>query len=184
MTRSAVDAEALRSTAEAIRTSPVRGRFTFRVDGDWGGGFRLTSRVGALTHGGDTDTARSGRFVMNSDEPTQVLGTDMAVSPTEWVLQALAGCYTVTIAANAALRGISLRAVHLDLEGDVDLSGFLGLDPAARPGIGHIRVAVTLDAPDATAAELENLIEAVQQRSVVRDTLVRPVAVTTTLRRA
>lgn len=184
MTAANVDACVLRSTVDAIRKEPIKGRFTFRVDGDWQGGFRLASEVGPLTHAGATDSTRLGRFTMGSDEPEDVLGTDTTVSPTEWVLHALAGCYTVTIASNAALKEISLRAVHLDLEADVDLSGFLALDAAVRPGIGDIRVTVTLDAPEATDAELADLIATVEQRSVVRDTLVNPVPVTTTLRRA
>ncbi|WP_334029010.1 OsmC family protein [Nocardia terpenica] len=184
MTVIEVDATALRETADAIRQSPVQGRFTFRVDGDWRGGFRMDSAVGSLTHADITDDSRAGRFYMGSDEPKAVLGSDTTVSPTEWVLQALAGCYTVTIASNAALQGISLHGIHLELAGDVDLSGFLALDPAVRPGIGHIRVTVTLDAPDATDAELRELIDTVQRRSVVRDTLVNPVDVTTSLRRA
>ncbi|QLY28137.1 OsmC family protein [Nocardia huaxiensis] len=183
MTVADIDPDALRATADAVRHDPVKGRFTFRVDGDWYGGFRLRSQVGALTHAGELDTGRAGRFTLAADEPAEVLGTDTAVSPVEYVLQALAGCYTVTLASNAALRGIALHGVHLDLEADLDLAGFLAVDPNARPGIGVIRVAVALDAPDSTDAELDELVEVLQRRSVIRDTLVNPVAVETVWRR-
>lgn len=183
-TVSGVDAAALRATADAVRADPIKGQFTFRIDGDWESGFRLRSQVGALTHAGQLDQARAGRFTLHSDEPTAVLGTDTAVSPTEYLLQALAGCYTVTLASNAAFQGIAVRAVHFDIEGDVNLAGFLATDPHVRPGIGHLRVAVTIDAPDATDKELADLIDTVQHRSVIRDTLVNPVEVITTLHRS
>ncbi len=118
---------------------------------------------------------------MTSDEPTALLGTDTAVSPAEYVLQALAGCYTVTLTANAASRGIELKSFRLELEGDIDLRGFLGIDTAIRPGVQQLRVRVHIEAPDATREQLEELISLVESRSPIRDTLVNPVDVVTTL---
>ena len=117
---------------------------------------------------------------MTSDEPTELLGSDTAASPAEYVLKALAACYTVTLAANAAARGISLNSVQLALQADVDLAGFLGIDDAVRPGIQAIRVDVTLDS-DATREEEEALIRVVTQRSPIRDTLVAGTAIETVL---
>ena len=97
---------------------------------------------------------------MTSDEPTELLGSDTAASPAEYVLKALAGCYTVTLAANAAARGISLNSVQLALQAHIDLAGFLGIDDAVRPGIQAIRVDVTLDS-DATREDEEELIRVV-----------------------
>jgi uncharacterized OsmC-like protein len=117
---------------------------------------------------------------MTSDEPTELLGSDTAASPAEYVLKALAGCYTVTLAANAAARGISLNSVQLDMQAHIDLAGFLGIDDAVRPGIQAIRVDVTLDS-DATREEEEELIRVVTQRSPIRDTLIAGTAIETVL---
>ena len=54
---------------------------------------------------------------------------------------------------------------------------------SAPPELGSLpnQFTVELDAPTATREELEDLVETVQQRSPIRDTLIRPVDVVTTL---
>ncbi|MDX3531474.1 OsmC family protein [Streptomyces sp. ID05-39B] len=176
-----IDVKALQETIDAVRATPKLGQVTFAVDGTWQGGFRIKAQTGALTQGGERDEQRVAKYTMTSDEPTALLGTDTAVSPAEYVLQALAGCYTVTLTANAASRGIELKSFRLELEGDIDLRGFLGIDTAIRPGVQQLRVRVHIEAPDATREQLEELISLVESRSPIRDTLVNPVDVVTTL---
>ena len=48
----------------------------------------------------------------------------------------------------AAKLGVQLDAVSVHAEGDLDVRGFFGLDPDARPGFGAVRLAVTLDGPE------------------------------------
>lgn len=176
-----VDLDALNDTVEAVTNQRDLGRVTFSVDGAWEGGFRLAAATGSLVQAGRADDSRAGRFDMSSDEPVALLGSDTAASPGEYVLQALAGCYTVTLAANAAARGITLDGYRLHLEADFDLAGFLGVDKDQSPGAQQIRVEVELDAPNATREQLDELIKVVESRSPIRDTLMRPIEVTTTL---
>jgi uncharacterized OsmC-like protein len=176
-----VDLDALDDTIEAVTNQRGLGRVTFSVDGAWEGGFRLRAATGSLVQDGRADGARAGRFAMTSDEPTALLGSDTAASPAEHLLQALAGCYTVTLAANAAARGITLEGYRLSLEADFDLAGFLGIDEDQTPGAQQIRVKIDLDAPNATREQLDELVEVVESRSPIRDTLMRPIDVTTTL---
>jgi uncharacterized OsmC-like protein len=65
---------------------------------------------------------------------------------------------------------------------DFDLRRFLGMPSEAPVGASEVRVLVTLDAPGHSPAELHELIAAVEQRSPIRDTLVRAVPVVTTLK--
>lgn len=176
-----VDTDALAQTIEAVTQDRRLGHVTFAVDGAWQGGLTVRSATGALTQASAADTSRVGKFVMESDEPAALLGGDTAVSPAEYLLQALAGCYTVTLVANAAARGIALDNYRLALEADFDLSGFLGIDSTVAPGVQEIRVTVDVDAPGATREELQELVALVEQRSPLRDTLVRGVSVTTHL---
>ena len=176
-----VDLDALRQTVDAVTQERSLGEVTFRVDGEWADGFRLQAEAGSLSQAGQLDATRAGKFQMDSDEPAALLGGDTAASPGEYVLQALAGCYTVTLAANAAARGIVLKGYRLHLEADFDLSGFLGVDPDVNPGARQIRVRIELDAPDASQGELEELVALVESRSPIRDTLTRPVEVLTQL---
>lgn len=176
-----VDLDAMTETIDAVRGDRNLGEVTFSVNGEWQGGFRVDAQTGSLVQGGQSDTSRAAKFSMSSDEPASLLGTDTAVSPAEYVLQALAGCYTVTLAANAASRGIELESYKLELEGDFDLASFLGVAPDEAPGAKQIRVKVDVVAPKSTREEIEELVDVVQQRSPIRDTLIRPVEVVTTL---
>lgn len=176
-----VDLDALGETITAVSQNRTLGEVTFTVDGEWQGGFRLNAATGSLVQAGAKDTTRAGKFTMKSDEPAVLLGSDTAVSPAEHLLHALAGCYTVTLAANAASRGIELAGYRLQLETDFDLAGFLGIDPDLAPGAQEIRVKLDLDAPGSTREELEELVSLVEARSPIRDTLARPISVQTSL---
>ena len=47
---------------------------------------------------------------------------------------------TTTMVYHAAVRGIKLDEVESKSEGDLDLSGFLGINDEVRPGYEQIRV--------------------------------------------
>ncbi len=47
---------------------------------------------------------------------------------------------TTTLVYHAAVRGIKLEEVESELEGDLDLRGFLGISDEVRPGYQEIRV--------------------------------------------
>jgi hypothetical protein len=73
-------------------------------------------------------------------------------------------------------RGITIRELSTELEGDLDLRGLLGLDAAVAPGYEQIRIKmkVRADCPD---SELEDLLGYAQQHSPVCNTVCRPVPV-------
>jgi uncharacterized OsmC-like protein len=176
-----VELEQIQETVEAIRARPELANVSFSMHSEWTGGFCASSRTGAITQAGAVDPSRTTSFPLDSDEPEALLGEDSAASAGDYVLKALAACYAVTFAANAAAAGIELESLDLDLAGDFDLHGFLGLDPEVRPGMQELRVTVSAKSPNASRAQLEELVETVQQRSPIRDTLASPVPVLTTL---
>jgi uncharacterized OsmC-like protein len=47
---------------------------------------------------------------------------------------------TTTMVYHAAVRGIKLEEVESELEGDIDLKGFLAISDKVRPGYEEIRV--------------------------------------------
>ncbi|TDD48129.1 OsmC family protein [Saccharopolyspora elongata] len=176
-----VDRDALNATLDAVRDQPELAQVTFTLGTSWAGGCRQTATTGEVRQAGHRVEDRTARYTLESDEPAALLGTDTAASPGEYVLQALAGCYAVTYAANAAARGIELSSLRLDMEVDFDLQGFLGLDKSVRPGAQEIRVTVHAESPNTSREGLQELTEAVQQRSPIRDTLANAVCVSTVL---
>lgn len=176
-----VEPSAIDATVAAIEATPDLANVSFTVHSDWTGGFCASSETGSLRQAGAVDQTRDVTFKLDSDEPPALLGEDTAPSAGEYVLEALAACYAVTLAANAAVREIELDSVHFDLEGDFDLHGFLGLDDEVRPGMQELRVAIDIESPNASREQLEELVQAVQERSPIRDTLAKPVPVVTRL---
>ena len=55
-------------------------------------------------------------------------------------LHVLAGCLTTTLVYHAAERGIKVEVIESELEGDLDIRGFLGLSNTVRSGFQNIRV--------------------------------------------
>lgn len=177
-----IDTEALSQTVAAVRDRRELGEVTFSLNGTWQGGCRLDTQTGPLIQAAAADTSRSGKFQMSSDEPGALLGSDTAVSPGEYVLQALAGCYAVTLAANAAAKNIEIKSYKMELEADFDLAAFLGIDNSKGAGAQEVRIQLELESDDASAEELQELVHLVEQRSPIRGTLSQPVRVVTTLR--
>ncbi len=174
-----VDLNVLAEAGKAGRANREATKFTLSLNGTWNGGSKMTATTGAAVMGGQRDEARAGRFTLVSDEPVP-LGTDAGPNPVEYLLQALASCYTVGIAMIAAQRGIALEGVRLELEADVDLAAFFDVDPSVPPGVNQVRVKVHAKSSNASHEQLQALIAAVEQASTLRDTLVRPVDVITT----
>jgi len=128
----------------------------------------------------------SREFTLSADEPDMLCGTDTAANPVEMVLQAYGACLTIGYAMNAAVRGINLDDIQVELEGDIDLPGFLGLEPPKElnmdklPGYKSIKANVKLKG-DADPKVLQELHEHVIKTSPVGVTLTRPIEVSTSL---
>jgi uncharacterized OsmC-like protein len=118
--------------------------------------------------------------VLHGDEPPVLLGGNKGPNAVELLLQALAFCYAVGYAANAAAQGIDITRMEYEIEGDLDVGPFLGLD-GPRPGFTAVRATARVSSPNARAEQLEELCRYVQDTSPVRDCLANPIPVTTTL---
>jgi uncharacterized OsmC-like protein len=117
------------------------------------------------------------------DEPASMGGSDTAPNMVEMVLSAYGCCLITGFVVNAALSGIGLEGVEIEVEGDLDLQGLFGLrDPdEVWPGCTEVRARVRLSAPNATPEELRNLHDRVVRTSPVGNMITRSVAVRTEL---
>lgn len=124
--------------------------------------------------------AQAGECRLVLDQPPALGGEARGPRPGEVVLMALASCQEHTYRVHAALLGIPLEHVRVELEGLVDSRGFLG-DESVVPGFLEVRGTVTLKS-SAGGAELARLREAVDRHCPVLDDLRRPVPVNLELR--
>lgn len=135
-----VDVSALESTVAAIKANAEIAKFNFRAVNRWMGGDKNRSTIKEFT--GALSEQRGGvqAFVADNGEHPILLGHDEAPNPIEWLLHAMIGCMTTATAYHAAANGIAIEAIDSEIEGDLDLRGFLGMSSDARKGLNAIRV--------------------------------------------
>jgi uncharacterized OsmC-like protein len=159
--------DALQATVAAVKDEPTLAAFEFRLANRWVDGGLNRSTVDAF-HGTNMEHRRAEPFALVNDEPPVLLSGDRGPNPVEHVLHALAGRLTTSLVYHAAARGLQIQAVRTRLVGDLDLRGFLGLDPSVRNGFRQIRVAFESDG-DLTAEQKADLIRMAEARSPVFD---------------
>src|SRR5262249_59944056 len=84
------------------------------------------------------------RFSITADEPLELLGQNSAPNPQELLMAAFNACIMVGYVATASVMGVELESVEIDTEGELDLRGFLGLDPNVKPGYDSIAYTVRI----------------------------------------
>ncbi len=172
-----VDVTRLAETVQAVKANPALAQFQFRTRNRWITGGHNSSTIQQFYGAGAEDTSRTVPFTVDADEPAVLLGHDYGANPVEYVLHALAACLTTSMVYHAAARGIEIKSVQCTLEGDLDLRGFLGLDPNVRKGYQDIRVVFDVQS-NATPEQLAELAAF----SPVRDTITNGVPVEVKIR--
>ncbi|UCH50071.1 MAG: OsmC family protein [Betaproteobacteria bacterium] len=131
--------ETLQGTVDAIAQDPELGACKFRARNRWMGGNHNCTTVTGF-YGAKQEIAHKQKFVLHADEPAILAGNDEGANPVEHLLNALASCVTTSMVAHAAVRGIEIEELESELEGDIDLRGFLGLADVVPKGFTNIRV--------------------------------------------
>jgi uncharacterized OsmC-like protein len=155
--RNGVDVGALFATIAAVKEDPSIATFRFRAANHWLGGDRNRTTVSGF-YGAKQELPHARPFEMECGEPPVLLGQDRGANPVEHLLNALIGCLTTTLAYHAAARGIVIAAIDSELEGDLDLRGFLGISNEVRKGFSEIRVRMRVKS-DASRDALRELAQ-------------------------
>ena len=171
-----VNLETLMSTVKAIEADPELGASRFRASNKWLSGNHNRTTVTGF-YGAKQEIAHKQKFEMDADEPPILAGEDQAANPVEHLLHALASCVTTSLVAHAAVRGIHLEEVESELEGDIDLRGFLGLAEDVPRGYTDIRVKFKVKADPKDLKKLDELA----RYSPVFNTLMQSVPVSITV---
>lgn len=168
-----VNVAQLVETIQTVKKEPTLGASKFRASNKWINGAHNRSTIRGFYTAGQEDTTRHRPHVLDADEPAILVGQDKGANPVEYVLHALAACLTTSMVYHAAVRGIEIEELESQLEGDLDIRGFMGIAPDVRKGYQNIRVNFTVK----SAAPVEELKE-LAEFSPVFDTIRNPVAVT------
>src|SRR5260370_6262157 len=114
-----------------LRANPDNALATFSADSRQVEGLRSETKIR--------------QFSVTVDEPETLGGTDTGPNPVELVLGALASCQEITYRAYAEALGIPLEAVSVQIEGNLDLLGFFGVQDCVRPRLQNARGTALLE---------------------------------------
>jgi uncharacterized OsmC-like protein len=150
--------EVQRPLKDRYRESPADARITLRA------------------HGSESASAVScsvdlGRAKYAAQAHAGVGGTGGEPCSGDLLLGALAACAQVTCQMVAAASGVPTERIEVTAEGELDLRGTLGIDGDVPVGFDAIRLRFEIAAPDATAEQLDALVEKTVRYCVVLQTL-------------
>jgi uncharacterized OsmC-like protein len=111
----------------------------FRVKSLWQGQARSRAEVESYSVG---SKKADHTFAIDIDEPFELLGENTAPNPQEVLMSALNACVMVGCVVGAAAKGITLVRLEIEIRGELDLRGFLGIDASVRPGYEKIHYVV------------------------------------------
>jgi uncharacterized OsmC-like protein len=151
-----VEVDALMETVRAIQADPELGASRFRASNRWLGGNHNRSTVTGF-YGAKQEMPHKQIFQMDADEPAILAGNDEGANPVEHLLHALASCLTTSMVAHAAVRGIEIEELESQLEGDIDLRGFLGLATDVPKGYTNIRAKFRVKARPEDVSRIKEL---------------------------
>ena len=153
-----VELETLMGTVKAIQADPELGVCHFRATNQWLSGNHNRSTVTGF-YGAKQEMQHKQTFTMDADEPAILAGDDNGANPVEHLLHALASCLTTSMVAHAAVLGIAIEEMESELEGDIDLNGFLGLDANVPKGYTAIRAKFRVKADPKDMDQIRELVK-------------------------
>jgi uncharacterized OsmC-like protein len=150
---------ALNSLIDTMKKNPDKGRVTFYSKSRWQDGMRSFTGFTGYRIDGTMVHEKTRQFVLLGDEASELSGTDAAPGAVEELMYAVSTCVIAAANMNAALMGVKLTRLDVDIESDLDLHGLLALDPNVRAGITNMRMGITIagDADEETLKKIATL---------------------------
>jgi uncharacterized OsmC-like protein len=132
---------------------------------------------GRLDGSGVSCRVETGRALVEAGLHPATGGTGLQACSGDMLLEALAACAGVTLRAVATALDIPVSGGTVNVEGDLDFRGTLGVDKAVPVGFQQIRLGFELDT-DASTEQLDTLLKLTERYCVVLQTLRTSPAVT------
>jgi uncharacterized OsmC-like protein len=172
-----INVDDLFALIDGVRRDATKGKTNWRVTTTWQGQTRSRAQVEGFGIGGEQVLRR---FSIDIDEPCQLGGTNRFANPQEHLLAALNACITVGYVAQCSVRGITLESLQIETDGEIDLRGFLGIDPAVSPGYESLNHVVRIKG-SGTKEEFAEIHDTVMATSPNFYNVSQPVALKPTL---
>ncbi|HEU4681876.1 MAG TPA: OsmC family protein [Gemmatimonadales bacterium] len=128
---------------------------------------------GRLDTPGVSCHVETGRAIVEAGLHPATGGSGLQACSGDMLLEALAACAGVTLRAVATALDIPVRGGVVEVEGDLDFRGTLGVSKEVPVGFQTIRLRFNLDT-DATMEQLDTLLKLTERYCVVFQTLRTP----------
>ena len=166
-----INVDDLFALIDGVKREPAKGKTNWHVTTTWQGQARSRSEVESFEIGGEPVPRR---FSIDIDEPRELGGSNRFANPQEHLIAALNACMTVGYVAQCAVRGITLESLAIETDGEIDLRGFLGIDPAVPQGYENLSYTVRIQG-NGTKEQFAEVHKAVMATSPNFYNLSRPV---------
>lgn len=172
-----INVDDLFALIDGVKRDAAKGKTTWRVTTNWQGQTRSRAQVEGFGIGGQQV---SRQFSIDIDEPCELGGSNRFANPQEHLLAALNACMMVGYVAQCAVHGITLESLEIETDGEIDLRGFLGIDPSVPPGYENLSYVVRIKG-NGTKEQFAEIHKAVMATSPNFYNLSRSVALKPTL---
>ena len=172
-----IDVAALKQAITDIEANPYAGQTRWTIKSRWEGGTQTDHIVDGVDVGGQKVDRQ---FQIQIDEPCGLCGTNQYANPQEYLLGATNACMMVGYAMVAAVMDVKFTKLELEITGDIDLRGFLDIDPSVARGYERLHYTVRL-AGDGTGEQFEKIQEVVQRTSPNYYNIANPIELTSDL---
>ena len=125
----------------------------------------------------------TGRALIEAGLHPATGGTGLLACSGDLLLEALVACAGVTLNAVATAIGLEIKNGRINVEGDIDFRGTLGVSKEVPVGFKKIRLKFKIDS-DAPKDKLEALQKLTERYCVVYQTLVKGVPIATQYQQA
>ena len=152
-----VDVDKIKQTQAQVKKDPAAGEREPKIEARW--------------LGGSATSIEFGDVVSN-------IGGGGNLNAMQTLLASLAACDIDLIAMNAALIGLPIDELWIEVSGHFNTQAYYGVENAAGPGYDRIAYTVHLKAPKATPEQIKHLKERCERSSPVGDSLSKSIPLT------
>ena len=151
-----IDTQQVMNVAGKISQDDEFGKFKFRANNRWIRDSRSRTTIRGFYAGGKEITERREAHIVYADQPVFLGGKNTAPNAVEYLLHSLVSCLSTTVVYHASVQEITIDALDIAAEGDMNAKGFFGISDKVNKGYERIRVNIHVKS-DADVDTLKSL---------------------------
>jgi uncharacterized OsmC-like protein len=152
-----INVEGFKKIQDNYREDPSQCKKTLELNGRW----RLEVDYGPQFEV-KLQTERAGEITVQTDETIILGGGGTAVHPVHYCMAGFGGCFSAAFAKWAAMRGIELKKLEINIKADIDLTTGFGIEDGID-AVNNYKIELTVES-DANLEELNEVLEDTKKR--------------------